>query len=117
MGKKQVAVRINVLITLLCFLFFGASELNKGAIANDAPDVRTFVVEPQLVDCVGEGQTKCMMINGEYFYDQISGFAYEEGYSYVLEVELTNLPPEQILEDGSSIEYRLIREVSRTEAD
>ncbi|RQO30653.1 hypothetical protein DBR32_07925 [Taibaiella sp. KBW10] len=52
--------------------------------------------------------------NWELFYDTIEGFQYEKGYNYELIVldERVDNPPA----DGSSIKYRLIKEVSKTKA-
>ncbi len=53
-------------------------------------EVVTLYVGPELVDCVGVGPQKCMMVKTEpdgeyqYFYDQIEGLEYEEGYEYEL---------------------------------
>lgn len=46
-----------------------------------------------------------------YFYDEIEGFKYQEGFEYALEVvvEKTENPPA----DASSIRYKLIKIVSK----
>lgn len=47
----------------------------------------------------------------EYFYGDIDGFDYEEGYEYEVEVQLEELknPPM----DASSVEYTLIKVVEK----
>lgn len=69
-------------------------------------------VGPNLVDCVGVAPQQCMLVrenpedDWKYFYDQIEGFQYEEGYLYKLLVlqETDPNPPA----DRSAIRYRLI---------
>ncbi|GAB3221395.1 DUF4377 domain-containing protein [Algoriphagus aestuariicola] len=74
------------------------------------------------VDCVGVGPMTCLQINkGEtigkvewsLFYDQISGFDYEPGYIYQLEVEVTE-KEKPIPADASSLSYKLVKEISKT---
>ena len=53
--------------------------------------------------------------NWNLFYSQIEGFSYEPGYEYVLQVrkEKIDNPPA----DGSSIRYRLVKVVSKTQKE
>lgn len=74
--------------------------------------IERFWVGPELVDCVGVGPQKCMLIRRsedgqiEFFYDSIDGFTHEAGITYVLDVEVTDRenPPA----DASSLQYRLV---------
>lgn len=77
-----------------------------------------MIIASQKGDCVGVAPQKCFYVkkdgnpNWEFFYSQIEGFAYEEGYEYVLEVKeekLKNVPA-----DASSIKYTLVKQVSKT---
>ena len=76
---------------------------------------------PELLDCVGVGPQKCMQVKTEpdadyqYFYDQIEGFDYEEGYEYELSVQVESVenPPA----DASSIKYTLIEIVDKRPVD
>lgn len=78
-------------------------------------------VGPTLVDCVGEGPQKCMLIKekseDEYslFYDQIVGFDFEEGYEYrlVVKEEQVENPPA----GASSLKWRLVRVDSKEPVD
>ncbi len=79
--------------------------------------VKTIYVGPELVECEGVGPQTCMQIKddpqGEYrlFYDQIEGFEYEEGYTYVLEIseeEVENPPA-----DASSIRWTLVSVIEK----
>lgn len=85
--------------------------------ASDVPDSKILYVAPQLADCTGVGPQKCMMVREAledewtYFYDQIEGFSYEEGYAYELLVEINtvNNPPA----DASSLKYVLKEVISK----
>lgn len=88
--------------------------------ATAAPEEQTFYVASYTRTCTGMYEMQCMLIREEptgpwlNFYDQIQGFTYEPGYEYVLIVGSREIPnPPQ---DGSSREYWLIRQVSRTPA-
>ena len=82
-----------------------------------AQDVRTIFVGPELVDCVGLGPQKCMVVkepqdaDWTYFYDGIQGFGFKAGYEYELEVMVTEIsdPPA----DASSLAYELIEIVAK----
>ena len=77
----------------------------------------TFDVRPARVPCTGEARTRCLVVRvlpdttWRYFYDAITGFKFEEGYRWRLEVERRRVqnPPA----DGSSAVYRLVRVVSK----
>ncbi len=57
----------------------------------------TLYVGPELVDCVGVGPQKCMLVKQSpdaeysYFYNTIAGFEFEPGYEYELLVEVTEV--------------------------
>lgn len=85
-------------------------------IAEEAVE-KTIYVGPELVDCTGVAPQKCMLVkeNPEdeytYFYDQIEGFDFEEGYEYELVVrqeQVENAPA-----DASSIKWILVEVVSK----
>jgi len=100
---------IYVLLSLV-FLLAGCAQ-NK--------NVTKLTIASQTRDCSGVGKQKCMLVkkgnaaDWEFFYDQIQGFNYEEGYEYVLNVEEQKVenPPA----DASSIRYRLVKEISKTQ--
>ena len=74
-------------------------------------ETKILYVDSKLVDCVGVGPQKCMLVredlNSDWnmFYDKIEGFDYQEGIQYKLEVMITKVenPPA----DGSSLKYTL----------
>jgi len=78
----------------------------------------TIFVGPDLVDCVGVGPQKCMMIKEtnesqwKYFFDTIQGFTHELGYEYQIQVLVTDVvnPPA----DASSKNYELVKIQSKT---
>lgn len=78
-------------------------------------------VKPDLVDCEGVGPQTCMQIaeseegEYEYFYDQIDGFTFAEGTSYVIDVVIEQVddPPA----DGSSLRYLLVKIVEQHASD
>lgn len=80
-------------------------------------EVRTIFIADHLADCTGVSEQKCMLIkeNPEedwtYFYDRISGFDYEEGFSYELRVKVEKVanPPA----DASSQKYILAEVVAK----
>ncbi len=93
----------------------------NGGDANEAgsDDLLTRMwVKPDLVDCTGEMEQKCMQIaeteDGEYlyFYDQIDGFEFVEGTSYVIDVRIDEIadPPA----DGSSLAYTLVEVIEQS---
>ncbi|WP_281613716.1 META domain-containing protein [Flammeovirga sp. SubArs3] len=80
---------------------------------------KTITVGPQKADCVGVGPQECLQIKEgdattwSNFYGSIEGFDYEEGYEYVLNVAVSQVdnPPA----DGSSLHYKLVKVVKKTE--
>lgn len=68
------------------------------------------------VPCVGVAPMSCLQVQrgepaaGEWqnFYSQILGFEYRPGYRYRLLVRETQLPPDQVPADASSIRYELV---------
>ena len=92
------------------FLAITALALATGC--SNASDTTRLWIGPELVDCVGVAPMMCMQVaeseDGEYefFYDEIAGFNYQEGTTYVIDVEITEVedPPA----DASSLEYTLV---------
>ncbi|MGW8282585.1 MAG: META domain-containing protein [Gemmatimonadota bacterium] len=81
-------------------------------------NTKTMYVAHHLVDCVGVGPMKCMLIretpDAEWtmFYSQIEGFEYEPGFEYELVVRTEEIPDPPA--DASSIRYILEEVVSTT---
>ena len=77
-------------------------------------------IEPQLVDCEGVAPQKCMVVaesadgETELFYDDIEGFDFVEGTTYVIDVSVEENPDPPA--DGSSLTYRLVEVIEQTDA-
>ena len=67
-------------------------------------------VGPDLLDCVGVGPRKCLVVDGKLFYDSIDVFKHEEGCTYRLKIERYDAFPgeEEPPQDASRYGYRLI---------
>lgn len=84
-------------------------------------EIRTIFIADHLVDCTGVSKQKCMLIKENpdeewtYFYDRISGFDYEEGYTYEVRVKVEDVenPPA----DASSKKYTLAEVIAKTPAE
>ena len=104
--KAFAAVPATVLMVLLYV----------SCVFSDDSDVFQVVIGPELRECGGQGDMKCMMVNGELFMGVIENFEYMEGYDYILKVEKFDAwtdeeaQPEDIMKFG----YRLIEVVRRT---
>ena len=72
-------------------------------------------VGSQMEDCEGVETMKCLLVNGEIFYDTIEGFDFEEGFYYRLRIEREDLyPGEEPPQNTSRYRYRLIEVLSKT---
>ena len=106
---------VRVLTTVLVVLAFALGACSTGTSLSRV--VRIWI-GPDVVDCVGVGPRKCLLVkesenaDWEFFYDGIEGFTHIEGVSYVLDVEITEIedPPA----DASSLDYRLVQVVEAT---
>ena len=93
-----------------------ASTPTEESVPAATDGVTRLWIGPDLVDCIGEAQQKCMQVaeseDGEYlnFFDAIEGFTFVEGTSYVVDVLIEEVadPPA----DGSSLKYTLVEIVS-----
>lgn len=80
-------------------------------------EVLTYEVAPYTAECVGEAVQECLVVRKEgeqdwtYFYSQIEGFSYEEGYWYRILVSRRHVPDPPA--DGSSFEYELVEVLER----
>lgn len=103
--KKNIQMILKSLFLALFVL------LQSGVMAQS----NTFKLEvkEEKGDCTGVGPMKCYFVkyhnskDWEYFYTQIQGFDYQEGYRYTLRVKrtkLTNVPA-----DGSTYKYELVK--------
>ena len=74
-------------------------------------------VAPYTTACIGVGPMDCMRVrhsreeNYQLFYDAIEGFRFEQGYRYILRVEVSELEPPPA--DGSRLRYRLLEVIDK----
>jgi len=93
------------------------SQIEACADETDVDCVMEVSVGPELEDCVGSAPMRCMVVDGELFYDDIEGFEHEAGYRYRLRLERYDrwqgqAPPA----DASKYGYRLIEVVKKARA-
>ncbi len=92
-----------------------AAEIEPGK-DGSVDGITRLWIKPDLVDCVGEAPQKCMQVaeseDGEhfFFYDQIEGFTFEVGTTYILDVLVEEIPDPPA--DASSLKYTLVSIVS-----
>ena len=72
--------------------------------------------------CQGLVKQQCLLVqegsaidtdSWSYFYSEIEGFDYEEGFLYDLEVHISSRP-EPVPVDASSLRYVLVKVISKT---
>ena len=72
-------------------------------------------VVSELKDCVAVNPMKCLVVNGELFFDTIEGFDFEEGFYYRLRIEREDLfPGNDPPQDMSRYLYRLLEVLSKS---
>lgn len=80
-------------------------------------EIVILFVGPEKVGCEGAGPQECYLVKEnpedewEFFYNEITGFNYEPGFDYEIEVEVT--PVENPPADGSSLQYTWIRTLNK----
>lgn len=73
-----------------------------------------LTVGPKKVDCVGVVPMKCLVVDGNNFYDNIVGFDFEEGNTYEIKVNKIT-KDEPIPADASKFKYELVEIISKTQ--
>jgi hypothetical protein len=107
-------------VLALALGLFTSCSFVEGLQSQTGGEEMTLYVGPELVDCVGAHPQTCMLVREspdeeyQFFYGQIKGFDYEEGYEYELVVNVTDRenPPQDVLPQ----EYTLVEVVSKTPA-
>ena len=82
--------------------------------------VLEVAVGPERVECVGVVPMQCLVVDGEFFYDAIEGFEYEDRVClYRIRMERYDAWPdlEEPPQDASAYGYRLVEVVSQTPAE
>lgn len=104
-GRINAAIENNVVVS---YDVEGQSDMND-------TEILTLNIEPNMVPCVGVAPMQCLMVNNEYWYDEIEGFEFEKGFEYVLRVQKTKrIKP--IPADASMYRYELLDIVSKQES-
>ena len=88
-----------------------------GLFGPDYLETLEVTVGPTLARCYGVGLQSCMVVDGDFFYDGIEGFAYEPGYDYRLRIGKYDPwgggePPQ----DAGRYAYRLLEQLEKTPA-
>ncbi len=93
----------------ICFVFIACS--GNGS-------TERIVIASEQADCIGVGPQKCFLIkfegsnDWEFLYSGISGFNYEPGYEYVIEIKKEKVANPAA--DQSSINYIFVKEISKS---
>lgn len=76
-------------------------------------------VGPARQECYGPFRRMCLVVDGQYFYNEIDGFHHEPGYEYKLRIERYDAFPgeKEPPQDTGIYGYRLVEVVSKTRAD
>lgn len=104
------------LITTLAFMLI---KTNCGLKKPDVKQEINLFIQHYKMPCMAEGVQWCYIIknkNGknELFYDEIEGFQYQWGYSFVLLIEKKMV--QKPMEDASFYQYKLIKIVKKEKA-
>lgn len=95
--------------------------LTLACTSNSEVQSKILFVADHLEDCVGVGPQSCMLVRDSkendwtYFYGNIKGFNYEEGFNYELLVDEIQI--ENPAADAPSIEYVLKKVIDKTPSD
>ncbi len=100
----------QILLSLLTLsLITACSEPNLNELPLNKV-VLTVKVEPEMADCVGVGPMKCLVVDGEYFYENIEGFNFEAGNAYIIEIERSQAyTDKKVPADVGAYRYKLIK--------
>ena len=73
-------------------------------------------VGPARVECYGPFRRMCLIVDGQFFYEEIDGFHHEPGYEYRLRIERYDAFPGQKKppQDAGIYGYRLVEVISKT---
>lgn len=73
-------------------------------------ELLTFNIAPDTQPCTGVAPMRCLIVNGEYFYDPIAGYTHVEGQPATLTVlrAPAGLP---VAADASAFTYKLVERI------
>ncbi len=77
-----------------------------------------ITVGPARKECYGPFRRMCLIVDGQFFYDEIDGFTHEPGYRYHLRIQRYDAFPGQAEppQDAGRYGYRLLEIISKTRA-
>ncbi|CAH8239539.1 DUF4377 domain-containing protein [Vibrio aestuarianus] len=105
-----------ILATFIGLLAACSNEANL--YVDSTSEIKVVKVGSELVDCVGVGPMKCLVVDGSLFYDGIQGFSFEEGYEYELEIEKAKLYTEETVPaDASLYRYSLLKILTKEKVE
>ncbi|VEH86397.1 Uncharacterised protein [Neisseria animaloris] len=109
---------MNIFHKLTCLLTVAAGACTISPASSDI-----YWVSGTKAECsAGAGKMMCLRVSKhpdlqqadwQYFYAPIKGFVFEEGILKKIEVRKTELVPETLPADASSIRYTLVRELEK----
>jgi hypothetical protein len=118
---RNRALRVLPVAVAALVLAAGCTLDEEGVVSGPpGEDSVRLWVEPERADCVGVGPMECLQVRytedgePELFYDEIAGFEFQEGTSYVIDVRVEPVPSPPA--DGSSLAYTLVEVVSEEPA-
>ncbi|MEH6444275.1 MAG: DUF4377 domain-containing protein [Oceanospirillaceae bacterium] len=82
--------------------------------------ILVFEVSPQTISCQGlqSAQLQCLIVNGEYFYDDILGFIHQPGKAATIEVERSQICDPSLInscpQDIGIYQYRWLRNIPKS---
>ena len=106
LGGAKIRLLLAIAIVFLC--------------ACGEEHIETLTLGPYEVPCVGAFEQDCYLEYNadsgrwEFFYDGISGFDFEPGYFYTLEVRLEDVGTEY--QDAGRYDYHLVRTIDKKKA-
>ena len=110
----------SILSVFILILFASCHGFRSSGSASSGQDrgVKQVIVASYRTDCFALTAQSCYLIKQnqedewKFYYNELAGFDYEEGYEYELKVQVT--PVDNPPAGGSSLKYTLVEEVSKT---
>ena len=109
---RAVAPAFLLIIMLMAACQPTTSSNNNWQPPDSDYEEETFLVDSQKAECFSVENKKCLIVNGNYFYDPIKGFNFESGYIYELNVRKKKLEG-AVPADSSGYSYELVQVISK----
>jgi len=113
----------SILSFFVLITFASCGGFRSAGSASDGQDrsVKQVIVASYKVDCFALTAQSCYLIKQnqedewKYYYNELAGFDYEEGYEYVISVKQKRNSND--ISDASDVEYELIEVISKTKKE